>query len=104
MSSKVIATTFDGALCKNEWPRIGTAEEDMIGYLRNEHQHGTKLVLRTCRTGDMLAEALAWCREHGLEFACVDLDAPKATPGMKRYAVYPNEHAYSRVKLAYNNR
>ena len=54
MNSKIIAVDFDGTLCENKWPEIGEANEDMIYYLRKRQAEGDKLILWTCRVGDML--------------------------------------------------
>lgn len=56
MNSKIIAVDFDGTLCENKWPEIGEANEDMIYYLRKRQAEGDKLILWTCRVGDMQIE------------------------------------------------
>lgn len=61
MNSKIIAVDFDGTLCENKWPEIGEANEDMIYYLRKRQAEGDKLILWTCRVGDMLRKAINWC-------------------------------------------
>ena len=66
--SKVYAVDFDGTLCEDKWPKIGTANDKLIGYLIGRRQQGEKVILWTCRSGELLQKAVEWCREHGLEF------------------------------------
>ena len=54
-SVKIIAVDFDGTLCENKWPEIGTANEELIEYLRDRQKNGDKLILWTCRVDDMLS-------------------------------------------------
>lgn len=72
MNSKIIAVDFDGTLCENKWPEIGEANEDMIYYLRKRQAEGDKLILWTCRVGDMLRKAINWCYNYGLIFNAVN--------------------------------
>lgn len=72
MNSKIIAVDFDGTLCENKWPEIGEANEDMIYYLRKRQAEGDKLILWTCRVGDMLRKAINWCYNYGLIFSTVN--------------------------------
>lgn len=72
---KVIAVDFDGTLCEAAWPHIG---EPLVGNIRRakqEQQRGARLILWTCREGEKLKEALAWCAEHGLRFDAVNCNA-----------------------------
>ncbi len=50
---EIIAVDFDGTLCSECYPAIG-------------------IILWTCRCGDLLEEAVAWCRMFGLEFDAVN--------------------------------
>lgn len=76
MDFKVIGVEFDGTLCENKWPDIGEPNEEIIKYLKEQKRGGTKLVLLICRTNDELANAVAWCKEHGLEFDSVNENIP----------------------------
>ncbi len=77
MNSKIIAVDFDGTLCENKWPEIGEANEDMIYYLRKRQAEGDKLILWTCRVGDMLRKAINWCYNYGLIFNAVNENLPE---------------------------
>lgn len=72
-----IAVDFDGTLCANRWPEIGPAKQPVIDWLILQKQKDVKLILWTMRTGDKLAEAVAWCREQGLEFDAVNDNLPE---------------------------
>ena len=37
---------------------------------------GAKIILWTCRVGEMLDKAVNWCSEHGLEFDAVNENLP----------------------------
>lgn len=65
---KVIAIDFDGCLCENAWPEIGQANIPVIARAKAEQDNGAKLILWTCREGEMLDKAVNWCAGHGLEF------------------------------------
>jgi hypothetical protein len=73
----IIAIDFDGTLCANAWPAIGAARLGVIDYAKRQKDGGAKLILWTNRTGDRLAEAVAWCKTHGLEFDAVNENLPE---------------------------
>lgn len=68
----VIAIDFDGTLCVSAYPDIGEPKEEVIEAAKKEKENGAYLVLWTCREGNLLEDALAWCLEHGLEFDYVN--------------------------------
>ena len=74
---KVIAIDFDGTLCENAWPEIGAAHEGVIALAKHERENGAALILWTCRCGELLDAAVAWCRERGLEFDAVNENLPE---------------------------
>ena len=45
MEFKIIAVDFDGTLCENEWPKIGTPNFELIRYLKNEQKKDRKSVV-----------------------------------------------------------
>lgn len=73
----VIAVDFDGTLCKSAWPEIGEENHKLIIHLRQQAAEGARLILWTCRCGDMLEAAVEWCRERGLEFDTVNENLPE---------------------------
>ncbi|MDO4356919.1 MAG: hypothetical protein Q4E13_10460 [Clostridia bacterium] len=82
---KVIAVDFDGTLCENKWPEIGQANVRIIYYLLQRQAKGDKLILWTCRTGDLLDAAVMWSLQHGLRFDAVNANLPE------RIAEYGND-------------
>ena len=84
MNEQIIAVDFDGTLCENKWPEIGEPNTELIGYLiMMQKTVGAKIILWTCRIGEMLDRAVNWCSEHGLEF-----DAVNAKNFNKEFGVY----------------
>lgn len=73
----IIAVDFDGVLCEERWPAIGAPREAIILYLIDRRKQGDKLILWTCREGELLADAVNWCEEHGLIFDAVNANLPE---------------------------
>lgn len=69
---KVIAVDFDGTLCKNRWPNIGEAYNEVINECIRRQAEGDKIILWTCRSGALLDDALLWCLNRGLKFDAVN--------------------------------
>lgn len=72
MTKKVYAIDFDGTLCINAFPSIGSPIQEVIEYTKGIIEEGHKVVLWTCRTGERLQEALDWCDEQGIIFDAVN--------------------------------
>lgn len=66
------AVDFDGTLCENAYPSIGSPNRQLIEKLIGERIKGNIVILWTCRCGTMLEEAIAFCRSYGLEFDYVN--------------------------------
>ena len=73
----IIAVDFDGTLCKEHWPEIGAPNLRLIGWLKERRKAGDKLILWTCRCGEMLEKAVAWCSVWGLTFDAVNANLPE---------------------------
>jgi hypothetical protein len=73
----VIAVDFDGTLCEDLWPKIGMPKTEAIHYILNKQHNGCKIILWTCRTGELLDNAIEWCRWHGLTFDAVNENLPE---------------------------
>ena len=65
---KVYAVDFDGYLFTEKWPEIGEPNLYIIGHFLKLRRHGNKLILNTCREGQLLQNAIAACAERGLFF------------------------------------
>jgi len=74
---KAIAVDFDGCLCKDKYPGIGKANVSVIRSLIKYRKAGAKVILWTCRDGDLLARAVAWCARNGLHFDAVNDNLPE---------------------------
>lgn len=74
---KIIAVGFDGTLCTNKWPEIGDPNYPLIEYLKKQQNLGNKVILWTCRTGELLDKAVKWCSIHDLYFDAVNANIPE---------------------------
>ena len=72
-----IAIDFDGTIVTHEYPKIGTeipfAIETLKMLIRDHH----RLILWSVREGQLLQEAVDWCKERGVEFWAVNKDYPE---------------------------
>ena len=74
---QIIAVDFDGTLCENRWPKIGEANLPLIRFLISRRAAGDRLILYTMREGKKLDAAVAWCKDHGLEFDALNDNLPE---------------------------
>lgn len=72
-----IAVDFDGTIVTHEYPKIGKERTFATDTLKHLIQDGHKLVLWTVREGDLLDEAVNWCKERGVEFYAINRDYPE---------------------------
>ena len=75
----IIAIDFDGTIVENRYPEIGHERPFAIETLKMLQQDRHRLVLWTCREGQLLEDALQWCRERGVEFYAANRDYPEET-------------------------
>lgn len=72
-----IAVDFDGTIVEHRYPEIGPeipfATETLRMLIRDQHN----LILWTVREGQLLQDAVDWCRERGVEFYAVNRDYPE---------------------------
>jgi len=74
----IIAVDFDGTIVTHEYPKIGKDIPfaiDVLKRLQQEEHH--LLILWTVRTGELLDEAIEYCRERGLEFYAANKNYPE---------------------------
>lgn len=76
----VIAVDFDGTIVEHRYPQIGRERPFAISTLKKLAEEHHRLILWTVREGDLLQEAVEWCRERGLEFYAVNKDFPEENP------------------------
>jgi hypothetical protein len=93
MEKLVIALDFDGTLCHgNLFPAIGKPRMWLINKAIEWRRRGHKVILWTCRedvlptdyspywpVGNYLTDAVAWCKEFGLEFDAVNMNLSEVT-------------------------
>lgn len=75
--NRIIAVDFDGTLHTGTWPEIGDVNMTVFNFCRNEQLNGARLILWTNRAGEQLEDAVAWCKERGLEFDAVNKNLPE---------------------------
>src|ERR1043165_5517522 len=76
-NSKVIAVDFDGTIVEHKYPAIGKEMLFAFATLKALKQKGHKLILWTIRTGELLDEAVEFCRQNGVEFYAVNCNYPE---------------------------
>ena len=81
----IIAIDFDGTLVEHRYPEIGREIPFAFETLRRLQQDRHRLILWTVREGRLLDEALAFCRERGIEFYAVNRDYPEEEKGVNRH-------------------
>ncbi len=75
--SKTIAVDFDGTVVEHKYPEIGKEMLFAFSTLKALQQKGHKLILWTIRTGKLLDEAVAYCKQNGIEFYAVNKNYPE---------------------------
>ena len=74
-----IAVDFDGTIVEHKYPEIGEeipfATDTLKMLIRDHH----RLILWSVREGQLLDDAVNWCRERGVEFYAVNRDYPEET-------------------------
>ena len=81
----IIAIDFDGTIVVHRYPSIGRELPFAIETLKKLSEEGHRLILWTVREGRLLEEAVAFCRERGLEFYAVNRDYPEEEKGKNNH-------------------
>jgi hypothetical protein len=74
MSRLILAIDFDGTIVEHKFPRIGDAAPGAFEWLKRFQELDALLILYTMRSDGRkdgstpLADAVAFCRENGIEF------------------------------------
>lgn len=80
-----IAVDFDGTIVQHRYPEIGNEipfATQTLKMLIAEHH---KLILWSVREGELLDEAVEWCRKRGVEFYAVNRDFPEEDEEKNRH-------------------
>ena len=72
-----IAVDFDGTIVEHRYPKIGEEIPFATETLKILDQERHKLILWTVREGELLEEAIEWCRQRGVFFYSVNKDYPE---------------------------
>ncbi len=82
-----IAIDFDGTIVEHAYPLIGKEIPFAIDTLKRLQQElHCRLILWTVREGDLLEQAVDFCRERGLEFYAVNKNNPEEKSGSRKIA------------------
>lgn len=74
-----IAVDFDGTIVEHKYPEIGNEIPFAIDTLKLLIKEHHRLILWSVREGDLLKDAVEWCRARGVEFWAVNRDYPEET-------------------------
>lgn len=72
-----IAVDFDGTIVEDAYPRIGKPKIFAFETLKMLERKNHRLILWTYRHGTRLDEAVAFCKENGIEFYAVNKSYPE---------------------------
>jgi hydroxymethylpyrimidine pyrophosphatase-like HAD family hydrolase len=100
---KIIAVDFDGTLCEDAYPSIGSIKHETFLYCQMEKAKGAILILWTCRSGKALLEAEQWLALTGLEFDYVNVNAAEAIAkfGEDPRKIYADEYIDDKFLCSY---
>ena len=80
----IIAVDFDGTIVEHKYPQIGKEIPFAITTLKKLQAERHQLILWTVREGELLDEAVEFCRKRGLEFYAVNANHPDEDNGEPR--------------------
>lgn len=80
-----IAVDFDGTIVRHRYPEIGAEVPFATQTLRMLIEEHHKLILWTVREGELLDEAVEWCRQRGVEFYAINRDFPEEDAEKNRH-------------------
>lgn len=72
-----IAVDFDGTIVEHKYPQIGREVPFAIATLKQLQQERHRLILWSVREGELLEEAVEYCRRRGVEFYAVNSNYPE---------------------------
>ena len=75
--SLLIAVDFDGTVVDDAYPKIGSPKIFAFETLKRLEQDGHRLILWTYRSGRKLEEAVAFCKDNGIDFYAVNNSYPE---------------------------
>ena len=76
--AEIYAVDFDGTLnTARTYPELGAPNMDLIKFLKERRAAGDKIILWTCREGELLKAAVKYCNNYGLFFHAVNENLPE---------------------------
>jgi len=76
--NRIFAVDFDGTLSMGaRWPEIGFPNVELFEFLKKQKAAGSRIILYTCRSGEHLIEAQAFCLKFGLTFDAINENLPE---------------------------
>ncbi len=81
-----IAIDFDGTIVEHRYPEIGAEIPFAIETLKMLIKEKHRLILWSVREGELLEEAVEYCRQRGVEFYAVNKDYPEEEKGHSNYS------------------
>ncbi|MBQ0061604.1 MAG: hypothetical protein KBT15_07530 [Bacteroidales bacterium] len=81
----VIAIDFDGTIVEHKYPEIGRERPFAFETLKKLQADHHKLILWSVREGELLDDAVNFCKEHGVEFYAINRDYPEEEKGANRH-------------------
>ena len=81
----LIAVDFDGTIVEHKYPAIGKELPFAIETLKKLQSERHKLILWSVREGQLLDDAIAFCRDRGFEFYAVNRDYPEEEKGQNNH-------------------
>ncbi len=76
-----IAVDFDGTIVEHCYPEIGKEKPFAVATLKQLIKDGHKLILWSVREGELLKEAVDWCKKRGITFYAINQDYDGDEPG-----------------------
>lgn len=73
----IIAVDFDGTIVEHKYPEIGREIPFATKTLKMLIEQRHILLLWTVRRGELLQQAVDWCKERGVEFYAVNKNYPE---------------------------
>lgn len=73
----IIAIDFDGTIVEDAYPKIGQPMIFAFDTMKKLQDEGHRLILWTYRNGNRLREAVAFCKDNGIEFYAVNKNYPE---------------------------
>ena len=73
----IIAIDFDGTIVDHKYPEIGHELPFATATIRKLIEDRHQVILWTVRQGELLQEAIEWCKARGIEFYAVNKNFPE---------------------------